>query len=155
MRVARFAQMISFSLFVQPEQYDRYRMSLYSHVVPTQAGPSTPSCAPSSHDASAPAPSFAVAGGAKGGPPPGAAADTATFVDWREIAAPSISVDDGSGEAGGSGDACGGCCGTDCALPEVRVQRGLHPVPSARGEVGRVLQTGFYPLSDVSDPMID
>ncbi len=31
-------RMISFSLFVQPEQYERYRGSLYSHVQPQTAG---------------------------------------------------------------------------------------------------------------------
>lgn len=31
-------RMISFSLFVQPDQYDRYRCSLYSHVSPVPPG---------------------------------------------------------------------------------------------------------------------
>ena len=31
-------RMISFSLFVQPEQYERYRCSLYSHMTPGGAG---------------------------------------------------------------------------------------------------------------------
>lgn len=155
--------MISFSLFVQPEQYDRYRGSLFSHVVPQQAGLSTPHCAPIAHDSTAGAPSGTVAGNASDGPPPGAAPDTPTFgqrsltsmVGGREIAGPSSSADVGSGDAGDSGAACGGSCGTDGTLPGFRVQTAMHPVPPSRGEVGCVPQTGFYPLSDVADPMID
>ena len=35
-------RMISFSLFVQPEQYGRYRASLYSHAAVDAAAPSSP-----------------------------------------------------------------------------------------------------------------
>jgi len=41
-------RMISFSLFVQPDQYERYRCSLYSHVTPQRAAaaPTAPMPAP-------------------------------------------------------------------------------------------------------------
>lgn len=62
-------RMISFSLFVQPEQYERYRISLYTHVKPRaqhgqQPPATTPPVCPSHPCVSEPA---SVGGGGLGG----------------------------------------------------------------------------------------
>ena len=105
-------RMISFSLFVQPEQYERYRGSLYSHVAPQPGGAIAPQAATPSTEAAA-----AVVAAARGLQPGGGGAPAGGGLHASPPVAGCSSASRSSAELGG-GAPCeggGGLCGGGAA----------------------------------------